>query len=53
MAELVDAIDLGSIVLGRASSILAPGTNFYKFQAKMRPQKDLAIFPELENKLPR
>ena len=29
VAELVDAIDLGSIVLGRASSSLAPGTIKY------------------------
>ena len=36
VAELVDAIDLGSIVLGRASSSLAPGTTFKKI--KMRPQ---------------
>ena len=28
VAELVDAIDLGSIVLGRASSILASSTTY-------------------------
>jgi hypothetical protein len=32
VAELVDAIDLGSIVLGRASSSLAPGTTFKKLK---------------------
>jgi hypothetical protein len=51
VAELVDAIDLGSIVLGRASSSLAPGTTLLiKSGIRKHRQTALARFPTQEKK---